>query len=315
MWKLNRFIYFLIIILLASCSERKKVQEKQIPVQVALIHPLFFQEELSNNLNFPIWFNDSLIATNHIKQLTITSFKGVPQDSSNQNPDNEVAFPKVATVYTFDKAGKLIHIQITNYSEGIIISNQNFQFSLANKYHYAKVLLKENAYGVDNNHMLYVPYKENDDYLAYAGDDDVSMLHFIQSKKFQGPLSVDSIAKPLPTDWVILGSPDRPEKRYKVINKVKENQVSTYTYYEQNYPLVVTNHEFPFFRKRYYNYDNGNFTGFTDSTFIDETFVTNITTNISFDKALPRKIVHTKAHKDGVGNYETFESIDYTFYE
>lgn len=282
--------------------------------KTGLIHPLFFQEELATHLNFPFWFNDSIIATNNIMQLTMTSMKGVPNDSIS--PDSEIAFPKKTVVYTFNRNGQIIHIQITNFSEGIIISNQNYQLSPVNSFGYSKILLKDNAYGVEKNMILYLSNKQSADYLSYTSDDDESMLHFILNPKLQKPLSVDSLAHPLPSDWIILGSPSQPLKRYHVHNKVKEAQVSNYEYYSNNFPSLVTNQEYPFFRKRYYNYSkNGTFIGFTDSTFIDETFVTTVQTSITYKNHLPAKIIHNKAHKDGVGSFETYESIEYTFYD
>lgn len=314
MWKLVFGILLTTTLFFSSCGEKRKTQNTKRTFQVSLIHPLFFQEELSSNLNFPFWFNDSIISANKIMQITLTSMKGVPSDSLS--PDSEIAFPKKTVVYTFNRIGQVIHIQITNYSEGIIIANQNYQINAPNTFNYSKILLKDNAYGVEKNVILYLPYKQTNDYLAYASDDDESMLHFILNPKYQKPLSVDSIAHPLPNDWVILGTPNQPKKRYHVYNKVKEAQVSIYTYYSDNFPSIVTNQEYPFFRKRFYNYsNNGTFIGFTDSTFIDETFVTAVQTSISYNKNLPTKIIHNKAHKDGVRSFETYESIDYTFYD
>lgn len=314
MWKSLLNLTFVALLLFTSCSEKKHAAASKQICATGLIHPLFFQDEIANNLNFPFWFNDSIIAANDIMQMTLTSLKGVPNDSLS--PDAEIPFPKKTVVYTFNRSGHLIHIQITNFSEGIIISNQNYQLNTPNSYGFSKILLKDNAYGIEKNTSLFMPYRQTPDYLSYTSDDDESMLHYVLNSKLQGPLAVDSLAHPLPTDWVILGSPQKPIKRYHVLNTVKEKQVSNYTYFSENFPSVVTNQEYPFFRKRYYSYNKkGIFTGFIDSTFIDETFVTSVQTSITYTKKLPVKIIHHKAHKDGVGSFETYESIDYTFYD
>lgn len=314
MWKLVIGILFAALVLFSACSEKNKTKTKHNKFTKGLIHPLFFQEEISSNLNFPFWFNDSLVAVNKIMQLTMTSMKGVPNDSLS--PDAEIAFPKKTVVYTFNRSGQLIHIQITNFAEGIIISNQNYQVGKMNSFGYSKILLKDNAYGVEKNLMLYLPSNENSNSLSYTSDDDESMIHYILNPKYQKPLSVDSLIHPLPNDWVMLGLPKQPKKRYHVYNTVKEAQVSEYSYYENNFPSIITNQEYPFFRKRYYNYSkNGTFIGYTDSTFIDETFVTSVKTVLTFKNSLPQKILHRKAHKDGVGSFETYESIEYKFYD
>lgn len=316
MGKYRWLIWGCMLVLILACSERKRSKKVQITVQPSLIHPLFFQDEVSSLLNFPFWFNDSLLTQHKIKQLVVTSLRGVPSDTSATVPDSDVSFPKKTITYSFDPKGRLIHIQITNFSEGIVISNQSFQVLPTDELGYSKILLKENAYGVENNSPIYLILKSKPDYTALVSDDDEQMMHFIRNSQFFGPLRVDSLAHPLPNDWVILGTPERPVKRYKVLNKVKEKQISEYTYHNENYPAIVTSQEYPFFRKRYYHYDKGLFTGFKDSTYIDETFVTSVETGIHYNaEQLPVKIIHNKAHKDGVRNFETYETIDYFFYD
>lgn len=316
MW-INRSCYYLIIsLLLFSCNESKKRVSKETKIQPSLIHPLFFQEEITGLMNFPFWFNDSIIAEQKIQQITLTSFKGIANDTLSTTPDVDVTFPKRTVVYTFNRSGLLIHVQISNFSEGIIISNQSFQLGAPNSTGYAKIWIKENAYGVENNNPVFSVLKQNPTYIALIGSDEETVFHFIQDKSKFGPLSVDSLAHPLPSDWVVLGTPNRPEKKYKVKNTVKEKQVTSYTYMSKNYPKCITSEEYPFIRKRYFYYPQGDFRGYLDSTFIDATFVTSVETSIYLNKAqLPIKFLHKKEHVDGVRNFETFETLDYIFYE
>ena len=78
---------------------------------------------------------------------------------------------------------------------------------------------------------------------------------------------------------------------------------------------MITNEDYPFFKKRYFNYNRGHFNGYIDSTFIDETFVTSVKSLIYYDsKRLPTKIIHKKEHAEGVNNYQTHELFTYTYY-
>jgi hypothetical protein len=303
-------------LVLSNCEQKKKAPIPHVEIVPDLIHPLYFQEEIASLINFPFWFNDSLIAHRKIQQLTITSFKGVISDTNVYNPESEdETFPKRTLTYTFNQSGRLIQLQVTDFSEGIVISNQSFSFSKPGELNYCEAIQKDNLYGVENNTFTYDPNKLSASYASFVASNDLDLLHFILNKKYYGPLSVDSIAGPFPNDWVILGSPNRPEKRYKVRNKVKETSVSNYAYYNSNFPKLITNEDYPFFKKRYFNYEKGHFKGYIDSTFIDKTFVTSVRSLIYYDtKNLPVKIIHKKEHAEGVNNYQTHEVFSYTYY-
>ncbi len=316
---MKRTLVYLLILcgfLLSDCTHKKKVQVRETEIVADLIHPLYFQEEISSLINFPFWFNDSIIAKQKIQQLTITSFKGVISDTSAYNPESEdETFPKRTLIYTFNQSGRLVQLQITDFSEGIVISNQSFRISPSGQLNYCEAIQKDNLYGVENNTFTYDPNKLTPNYASFVASNDLDLIHFVLNKKFFGPLSVDSLASPLPNDWIILGSPDRPVKRYKVRNKVKEASISNYEYYSKNFPKMITNEDYPFFKKRYFNYNRGHFNGYIDSTFIDETFVTSVKSLIYYDsKRLPTKIIHKKEHAEGVNNYQTHELFTYTYY-
>lgn len=312
-------VYLLILagFILSSCSSNKKKPAKQQEIVADLIHPLYFQDEVAGLINFPFWFNDSLVSSHKIQQLTITFFKGVINDTSASNTDyGDETFPKRTLIYNFNQSGRLIQMQITDFSEGIVISNQSFLLKKATEIGYSDVVQKDNLYGVENTTFTYSPSKTTSNYASFESSNDNDLLHFIRKKKYFGPLSVDSIASPLPNDWIVLGEPNKPVKRYKVKNKVKETFISEYTYFSENYPKLITNEDYPFFKKRYFNYSNGHFDGFLDSTFIDKTFVTSVKTFIYYDKnRLPEKVIHRKEHLEGINRYQTHELYNYTFYE
>jgi hypothetical protein len=298
--------------LLTACSAEQRKRNQHIPVKPTLLHPFFFQEELTGMLNFPFWFNDSILASKGIESLEHTVMAHVHSDDDGEYP----SFPKRTVRYTFNRKGQLIHIQMTDYSEGIIIAHQSYKIQGTTIPYYTAAMRLDNTYGVENSSYLVVPAKRKKNVLQFENFGRGERIHFIQKKRFWGVLSVDSIANPRSYDWVVLGTPVHPVKRYKVRNKVKESQVTEYTYKEKDYPLTITGEDYPFTRKRTFHYNKqGHFDGFTDSTFIENSFVTRTTVIIDYNKQQePVTIVRLKGHADGQHLSLTREKLRYTYF-
>ena len=293
-------------------SISKKKQVKQVAT-ATLIHPLYFQEDLASFINFPFWFNDSSVKANHIESIQQVIYTSTHEDDMEENPP----FPKKTIRFTFDRKGYLIHIQYTDYSEGIIISHQSYSI-IGTKYpYYTAAIRLDNTLGVENTSYLVVPHKKKKNVLQFDNLAKKERIHFIQKKRFWGPLSVDSIAEPKPKDWIVLGTPHKPEKRFKVKNKVKESDVTTYTYLNNNFPIQIISGEYPFTKKRTFDYSKkGHFMGFVDSTFIDMEFVTRSTTRLVYNKQhLPIKLTKIKGHATGQKVYITKEVFSYTNFD
>lgn len=305
--------YLLIgIIGLTACRTKQSDKTGTSKLRPTLIHPLYFQDEIAAVINFPFWFNDSIIRKNNIESFELLTYGSVVDEEAN-----EKKFPKKSVHYHFNKSGHLSYIQQTNFSEGIIISHQTFEIieSLKPPYHGVKRL--NNTYGIENSSYLIIPFKYKVNVHQFDNNQKGERLHYIANEKYAGALSVDSIASPGPSDWIIIGTPERPIKRYRVKNKVSESAVTHYTYKTDNLPSNTTNEDFPFTKKRSYNYGkNGVFSGYTDSTFIDNTFVTrNLNVLLYNKKGLPIGIVHKKDHVDGTANFISKEIIRYNYFK
>jgi hypothetical protein len=303
-------LYIFMMVFTFSCSSiSKKTKKKQI-ARATIIHPLYFQEELSTFINFPFWFNDSIVKANKIESINHVIYTSMHQDDL----ENSAPYPKKTIRYTFNKNGYLIHIQYTDYSEGIIISHQSYNIIGTKHPYYTAAIRLDNTLGVENSSYLVVPKKKKKNVLQFDNNSKKERIHFIQKNRFWGPLSVDSIAHPKPTDWVVLGTPYKPEKRFKVKNTVKESDVTTYTYLNDNYPSEIISGDYPFTKKRTFEYSkNGAFLGFVDSTFIDLEFITRSTIRLNYNnKGLPINITKKKGHATGQKVYITKESISYT---
>lgn len=296
--------------LLVACSTPPAQKTENTVVRPMLVHPLFFNEETAQCINFPFWFNDSMLVAQNIKTVNWTYFGSV-LDDDDQN-DRIERLPKKKLVYSFSNTGFLSHLQQTDFFEGVIISNQSFSFRGTKWPYYVQVLRNENRFGVENSTQLLAPVKRKPNALQFDNETKTERWHFITKTKFHGALSVDSITAPRPNDWVVLGTPHRPLKRYKVWNKVKEKQVTTFTYWNGNYPKSIVSDDYPFTRKRSFEYSNGRLNGFIDSTFIDNHFVTDVATTIFYNKeGLPVKIVRKKGHGKDSQTSASFETISY----
>lgn len=305
---------FLLLLLAGSCQEQKKTRTESIQVKATLIHPFFFQEEVSQLVNFPFWFNDSIIRTNKIHTIKHIIFgSALDLDESN---DRIEELPKKAVVYTFNEQGKLIGMQQTIFSEGIIISNQSFKVKQTRNPVFSHIIPSEDHLGMDHSLFMLIPMKKKTNVQQFDNEEYNERYHFITNKKYFGGLSVDSIAHPETNDWIILGSPTRPTKKYKVKNKVREYQVSNYQYWNQNFPKEVETDEFPFIRKRTFTYHNGIFKGYVDSTFIDTEFITKISTVVYYgNNMLPEHVEHIKTHTEGDQFFKKQEQFEYTHFQ
>lgn len=286
------------------------------PVKTPLIHPLFFQEEIAAQLNFPFWFNDSIIRTQHIRTITWTVYGTTQMDDENEKQDDD--YPKTKTIFTFNENGQLIHLQRNDYSEGLTISSGKYTIIPTTQPVYSQVKRVQpldlgNDESVEAFSFLR-PVRTNPRILQYDDDYADVRYHFFPVKKFWGALSIDSIGHPGNSDWVILGTPLKPEKRYQVTNTVTERNVTHYEYLHDNYPKMITWSDYPFTQKRTFTYSkSGIFTGYIDSTFIDQEFVTRTTSRFGFDsQKRPARIVHEKGHASAEHNYETIEKISYS---
>lgn len=297
-----------------ACSVKEKTKKVTVSVKPSLIHPFYFQDDIGQQYNFPLWFNDSILRAKKIETLTHVIY-GSALDSDTEN-DRVERLPKKTIVYRFNTNGEPTQVTQTSFSEGIIIASHNFFLKKSKWNYFYYVLPDEEHLGLESANHLYVPVAKKKNVTQYDDEFYDERLHYIADKRFFGALSVDSIAQPSPNDWIILGSPLKPQKKYKVVNKVKETHVTTFEYWNKNYPKVVINPEFPFINKRYFLYSDGIFKGYIDSVFIDNDFVTMISTKVNYEKGgLPISVQHIKNHVGTTQPFRKVEEFKYTYYK
>ncbi len=298
------------LVFLNSCNSLEVIKrKKKIAIHPHLIHPLFFQEEISSAFNFPFWFNDSLIQANKIKQISQVVYHSTSNDTSETIP-----FEKKSTTYSFTKQGRLEHVQVVDFYDGIIIQSLSYAISSTNAFGYSKVYFVNTHQETDAQVPVFYLKEKTSQSIVLSSNTKDRILYVLNHNYF-GPLSVDSIARPKPNDWIVLGKPNQPKKRYKVINTVKESNVTIYKYIQGNYPKKIVTEDYPFIRKRFFRYDQGILNNFVDSIFVDDQFVTSVTSSIIYEKQLPQKIVQKKTHEQNNNDFITLISLKYTLFE
>lgn len=302
------------LLVVAACESKIPKAKPTSKVVASLIHPLLFQEEIATQLNFPFWFNDSIVREQQLETINWTVFSTFPLDPDQ--PADPDTYPKTKWTFHFSETGSLQSLERYEYSEGIEISIQQFCYGKLRSGGFRDISRQGENLDRETPDVSTIqlrPLAPKTKVLQFDHLFEDVRYHFFANKKLWGALSVDSIARPGRQDWVIWGTPSHPVKRYQVTNTVSERNVTKYTYVKDNYPATASWTDYPFTQERVFHYSgSGIFKGFTDSTFIDGAFVTRTITTFKLDgHKRPVEIIHQKGHASGETNYRTIEKIVY----
>ena len=313
----QRFLILLLIpILLLACSEEKRTmfrRGKKISKDFVFEMQHFFSES-EENMSFPIWFDDSLVRENKIKDIhrKIFNLNGKVDDFASLKAEKR---------YSFDDKGQLKSIQIIEYYEGQKISDVTFTYSGVKDTHgFQKVTMnKTNVSDIElTGYEFYEMEQTASNFMAYVNTENGNYLFFLPNEKHWGALSVDSILGPTGEDFVVYGTPKRPSKRYHVVNRVNEFDVKTIDYANNtNNPTEIKFEREPFDYKRTVEYNKkGDCIGFVDSTFSMDRYLMRKHSRFTFENnQLPTRVTHTSARtKDNEKNFQ-IETFDYTHYD
>lgn len=305
------FYFSLLALTLFSCgagdaSEHEPVKRRQ------WINPLFFNDNFDSELSFPGWFDDSLVRSNGITRITKRIFPRISGDTSVISQKN--AMPREKREYYFDGNGFVDKLVIYYYFDDREIARASFMYRGNmdnNGFRTAIPLTFEylSDEGISDfrtefqsereyNFVVYRFLKDHRKYISYQDVETKDRLLFLKQRKYWGALSVDSILKPAPGDWVIWGTARKPYKRYRVENKVKEKEVSLYRYWRSGVLKERIVQDYPFESHRSYQYDRSNrWVSYIDSTFSEDVFITRTENLFEFDaKGRPVVVRHQKVN-------------------
>lgn len=274
------------------------------------INPVFYNNDFENELNFPLWFDDSLVKAHNIYKITKRIYGRIEGDTAEVNSYKQ-AIPKEKIEYYFDPNGFVDQLVVYSYFDDREISRATFVYEgnlYSSGYRKVKALpfisltkkpIKDEFTTdlfQDKTHqfsfMTYVFRKRK--FMAFLDVEKGNHLFVVKSKKNWGPLSIDSIVSPKKEDWIIHGSIKKPKKRYKVENIVNESMVHTYTYWKSGMIKQRIRQDYPFEQRRTYLYGKKHqWTAYIDSTFSEGVFVSRKYHQIRYDEYdRPMEIIH-----------------------
>ena len=312
-------LIFLTVFTFLSCSsEGKKIFKRKhhssYTPSIVNLSTLLTEEE--NYISFPNWFNDSIVVNHNINRIVRKSYLKM------DDLENEVTkgfIPREIKEYSFTDKGLVSKLEIQNFYDGQEIGSHVFLFgNKKDENEYCDTKLHHLFYvGIENDDedeyfeesSITTPYKVFEKVEAikwfskYQNTETGDYLYFINSPKFWGALSVDSLISPTPKDEIILGVQGRVYKKYQVTNKINEFNVRTYQY-DQKIKTKLLNwqaNNYPFKQKRDFLYaKNGVCYAYIDSIFSNDEFVTRTSSKIYYNKQKqPVRISHLKSNENG----------------
>lgn len=304
----------LFALLVACQSDPRKVEVVEELHNVPCLFNLnrtFTPDEI--NLSFPLWFNDSIIRSRKIHTLTRTLY------ATSDDADTSELVKREVKQYTFDKDGKVVGLYVEYYYDHTLVGSMSFTMEKQDEHGFAIVLPRKGTYTRGDEEILeqyriYSKEKYARKFLVYEELRDGDYLFFMLREANWGPLSVDSILHPERQDMIVLGTPSTPHKRYKVENRVNERDVILYDY--QGHTLKgISFDKYPFHYERSLTYnEKGVCTGFVDSTFSNQRFLTRKQAKFSSRNGLIDEIVHRNDTEMAGSGYSQIERLEYTFF-
>jgi len=309
-----KIAFILSLLWLVSCTERKQnAPIGNIKPTKELLRYSVFQSEKEKLLSFPVLFNKYVLNADRIQAINRKYYVIDTADALTGKTLRE------ERRYNFVR-GSMISMELFYYYDDRQVGRMKIGYKKgASQNGFKEAFIERDSGAVTNKEFMESGFqvhqivKKQRRYVAFKEKSSGSMLYFMHNKAYWGPLSVDSILHPSPLDRVVLGSPLYPFKSYRVENKIKEKDATTYSYhpYLKRIQRIVTE-DFPFTTTRTFFYDKeGYCNSYIDSTFSSKEFLMRTATRIELNaKKLPVKITHKKEtafRKLGVTSIEQFE--------
>jgi len=290
-------------------------EEKQETIKPFMIHLQHFFNDNERVVSFPIWFDDSMIKKQGIQKITRRIY------SSSDDLSIDSISPKEIIEYEFDEKGQLITIHVNHYYENVNMGSASFHYTGEKDEHgYCMVTKGKNLNDYDDisqNYTVFDKEKYTDKYLVYRDEQSGDYSFFMLNHANWGALSVDSILHPTAQDLIVLGTPRNPTKKYRVKNRVNESDVVEFSYHSAvNAVNAIDYDKYPFHYRRTFRYAiDGVCSGFIDSTFSNNEYLTRRITSFEVNAGLLEIVKHSNSvGTDDQGSYQV-EHFSYTYFE
>ena len=118
-----KLLFILICIFIFSCQNKIKLKIASPKYKAQWLNPVFYNNDFENELNFSLWFNDSLVKSHEIYKITKRIFRNLSKDSIEFN-----TIPNEKIEYYFDPNGFVYRLVIYSYLDVREISRANFTY-------------------------------------------------------------------------------------------------------------------------------------------------------------------------------------------
>jgi hypothetical protein len=318
-------IVFLGLWLVACQSEGKRkslIKRKRPP---AMINYQVMYSDLGKEISFPLWFNDTLVARQRICRIVRSIY---PRIEGVTQVDTTSMVPREQWEYYFREDGSISRVSHRSFFDDQVISRFDFAYPKVKNTDLYRAVLKDSMvrFGAgdfmpsydDNEEDLYHVYtliEKADKYTVYRNSETGNYLFLLRDKKLKNPLEIDRLLSPTPKDKIIVGDLPSPTKIYRVENKVIERDVQKFSYH-RGAILRIEKQDYPFRSERSFLYNLPGFcTGYIDSVFSDEKYLTRIKTRFLLNKMnVPNTVLHQKQNPNNVGGFVYVENFQYELY-
>jgi hypothetical protein len=272
-----------------------------------------FFSSTENEVNFPVWFEDSIVARYGISAITRTFYL------ITGTSDEDKALREKRT-YFFDRKGSIDSMLVEFFFDDQLIGYRSFAWmDFQDETGYRELKRNKNtdiSESESESFILASPLSKGINSWCYR-EGEIRKC-FIPRREFYGPLSVDSILHPSSDDMIVLGTAYFPIKKYNVTNKVHERNVQLYDYFSDGKTVrTISRQVYPFEIKRCVLYDKDRTCmGYVDSTFTDKEFLTCTRVGIKKDeRGLPFELKKLKGGKGAPYTVIAREEFEYVFYD
>lgn len=315
---MNRSVlYLLFFTLLVSCrvEENQAVENESTTINPPFIFNLSnFFSDAERELNFPLWFSDSVIKSRKIKGIIRKVFDDEPLDSIEEYN----LLPVRQYTYSFDVEGYLSEMIVEHFYDNKRIGYAHFAFKpdvKAGEYSEVKVLESDDLETVNTYYSMYDIVNTSLDWSCYQNEETKDLLYVVHNAELRKPLTIDSLFHPDANDVIVWGSLEFPIKKYQVKNLVEERSTKEYIYFGNLVSKLNWDDE-PFkFQRTTITDKKGKCVGFVDSTFSLSHFINAVHHNFEFENELPVRLEHTNDQLSKAKKRLYFEDFIYSYYD
>jgi len=264
--------------------------------------PNFWIPDLAANLNFPNYFNASLLQKQKISKITEIIFSASYTDFLKVNL--EKLSPDAIRTFEFDEKGNILSMEIQHFDQGKLNEQEKYIYapkndSYAGSFRFIRDFSSKTFFPINkklSNDSRFVAFnltKKADDYRIFTDTTTTSRWLVAENKKLLDPIALDTTFQPQPEDWIVFPSMNFPKKMYRVKNKIVEPEVYELHYGKSGQLVSYDYRLYSNHTERKFAFDkSGNLIGFTDRLLDADVFLREMHFYVQNDEKGRPKLIY-----------------------